>query len=121
MSLPWIEPGTQNVLSAFNAAHLLAMMDFMKKTVKLIAKAVILALLHQNVLVALKPLWKTIFRLWMHNGALDALFVPLVTNLLLTEIFSNMRGRHIAKRISMLSRGRCVLGVQNPFQVRSCP
>jgi hypothetical protein len=53
----------------------------------------------------------------MHNGALDASFVPLVTNHLLTEIFSNMRGRHIAKRIFMPSKGRCVPGVQNPFQV----
>ena len=55
----------------------------------------------------------------MHNGALDASFVPLVTNLLLTEIFSNTRGRHIAKRIFMPSKGRCVPGVQNPFQVKA--
>ena len=37
---------------ATNATYLLAIMDFVKKTVNLIVKTVIMALLHPNVLVA---------------------------------------------------------------------
>ena len=112
---PQTKIGIQDALSVLIAVKISAKMDFTKKTIKRTAKIVILACLRPNAQGARIPSPTITFRPWTPSGTPNASFVPLVTNLLWMEIFSNMKALPIVKPISMLSKAPCVLDAPNPF------
>ena len=94
---------------------ILVKMDFMKKMIKLTAKIATLACLHPNARVVNSPSLTTLFLLWVANGILDALSVPLVTNPSLMETTLNMKDNLIAKLIFMPCKALYVRDVPSPF------